>query len=294
VHGVPVPPVPSALDPLAGIRARVDATLTEALREAHASIAALDPVAAILVDELTRLLTAGGKRLRPACCVLGFRAAGGDPDAPTILRAAGALELLHAMALIHDDLIDGALERRGVPSSPVWLADRAREAGSDDPERTGGSMALLAGDLAAVLADRLFLDAGFAPDRLTAALGVYADMRVEMAAGQVLELLGDPTAATGRTARLRGGTYTIASPLAIGATLGGATPEILAALAAFGEPLGEAFQLLDDLEDRDQPMADPTRVTALVDRATDALVGGALAPDVAAALTELAGRVGGR
>jgi geranylgeranyl diphosphate synthase type I len=198
------------------------------------------------------------------------------------------------MALIHDDLIDGALERRGVPSSPVWLADRAREAGSDDPERTGGSMALLAGDLAAVLADRLFLDAGFAPDRLTAALGVYADMRVEMAAGQVLELLGDPTAATGRTARLRGGTYTIASPLAIGATLGGATPEILAALAAFGEPLGEAFQLLDDLEDRDQPVADPTRVTALVDRATDALVGGALAPDVAAALTELAGRVGGR
>ncbi|MFN8632192.1 MAG: polyprenyl synthetase family protein, partial [Chloroflexota bacterium] len=191
------PSLPSAVDPTGRIRARVDEILDEALSRARSSIATLDPSAAILVDELSRLLAAGGKRLRPACCVLGYRAAGGDADEPAILRAASALELLHAMALIHDDLIDRATERRDVPSSEAWLTGRAREAGAADPERTGWSLALLTGDLAAVLADRLLLDAGFAPDRSVAALSVYADMRVEMAAGQVVELLGDPGADPG-------------------------------------------------------------------------------------------------
>jgi geranylgeranyl diphosphate synthase type I len=270
----------------------VDATLGEALRDARAAIAALDPAATILVDDLMRLVAAGGKRLRPACCVLGFRAAGGDATAPAILRAAGALELLHAMALIHDDLIDGARERRGVPSSLVWLADRALDAGADDPERAGRSLALLAGDLAAVLADRLFLDAGFPPERLIAALGVYADMRVEMAAGQVVELVGDPAGAPGPVARLRGGSYTIAGPLEIGATLGGATPAILGILAAYGGPLGEAFQLRDDLRDGDQSTVDASRIAALVQEAVLTLDAAVLAPDVVEALVGLAERVG--
>jgi geranylgeranyl diphosphate synthase type I len=271
---------------------RVDEALTEALGEARTVLAALDPSAPVLVDELLRLLAAGGKRLRPAYCVLGFRAAGGEGDAPEILRAAGALELLHVMALIHDDLIDGAPERRGVPSSAVWLADRARDAGVDDPERTGRSLALLAGDLAAVLADRSFLDAGFTSDRLAAALGIYADMRIEMAAGQVVELLGDPAAAPGRAARLRGGSYTVAAPLAIGATLGGASPAVLAALAAYGGPLGEAFQLLDDLRDRDQPAVEASRIAGLVREAVRALDAEVVPPEVGGALTDLAERVG--
>jgi geranylgeranyl diphosphate synthase type I len=280
------------VDPSEATRARVDAILTGALRDARTTMEDLDPVAAVLVDELLRLLTAGGKRLRPACCILGFRASGGDADAPAILRAASALELLHTMALIHDDLIDGARERRGVPSSPVWLADRAREAGTVDPERAGRSLALLAGDLAAVLADRLFLDAGFPSERLVAALGVYARMRVEMAAGQVVELLGTPADAPGRTARLRGGSYTIASPLAIGAWLGGATTEVLAALAAFGGPLGEAFQLADDLRDRDQPSVDRARIAALTGEAIAALDPRILPPDVVGSLAALAAGVG--
>lgn len=287
------PSLPSAVDPTGRIRARVDEILDEALSRARSSIATLDPGAAILVDELSRLLAAGGKRLRPACCVLGYRAAGGDADEPAILRAASALELLHAMALIHDDLIDRATERRDVPSSEVWLTGRAREAGAADPERTGWSLALLTGDLAAVLADRLLLDAGFAPDRSVAALSVYADMRVEMAAGQVVELLGDPGADPGRAARLRGGSYTVAAPLVIGATLGGASPAVLDTLSAFGGPLGEAFQLLDDLRDRDQPAVDRRRVAALYDEAMDALDGAALEADVAGALADLALRLAG-
>lgn len=285
-------PLPSALDPAERMRARVDATLREALAEARASIAALDPSGAVLVDELARLTAAGGKRLRPAFCIAGFRAAGGDGDTPEILRAASALELLHAMALIHDDLIDGAVERRGVPSSAVWLAALARDGGSDDPERTGRSLALLAGDLAAVLADRLFLDAGFTSERLISALGIYADMRVEMAAGQVVELLGERGDAPGRVARLRGGSYTVASPLAIGATLGGAGAALLAVLAAYGGPLGEAFQLLDDLRDGDRPVVDRGRIGALIGAAVAALDPEVVRGDVVEALAELARRVG--
>lgn len=281
------------MDPAERIRSHVDRALDLALADARETLVELDPSSAILVDEIARLVGAGGKRLRPTFCVLGFRAAGGDPDAVAIVRTAGALELLHAMALIHDDVIDESAERRGVASSHRWLADRARHVGSAEPERTGRSLAILAGDLAAVLADRLFLGSGFPPPRVVAALRIYASMRVEMAAGQVLDVMGSAGArAPGRVARMRGGSYTVGAPLAIGATLGDASPAVLDRLAAYGGPLGEAFQLMDDLRDGDQGSIDRGRVRALVDEAIAALDPRTLPSAVVVALGDLAERVG--
>ena len=144
-------------------------------------------------------------------CFWGYRAAGGVDDEP-IERAAAALELLHTMALIHDDLMDRSPERRGAPASAFQLADRARVRGSSDPERAGASLALLAGDLANVLADRLLLTSGFEPRALVGALDRYHRMRTEMALGQALDLAGgdaDPAL----VARLKGGSYTVEGPL---------------------------------------------------------------------------------
>jgi geranylgeranyl diphosphate synthase type I len=242
------------------LRARVDAALIAFLDGRLRDAESLDPGAEPLVEEILRLVEAGGKRIRPAFCYWGFRAAAGadrgEPDEP-IVHAAAALELLHTMALVHDDLIDGAKERRGVPSTAVWFADRAEALEArGEPEAFGHAMAVLVGDLAAVLADRLLLESGFPPDALARALAVYHPMREGMAIGQYVGLTEASSVASGpeaarRAAALKGGTYTVEGPLLIGAALAGGASNVGECLSRFGRPLGEAFQLRDDLEDGD-------------------------------------------
>lgn len=291
---------------LGSVRAAVDEVLAAYLRECATDLGRIDAAAQMLVDEIARLVLAGGKRLRPAFCVWGYRAAAGthgasapggaaadEPSASDpIVRAASALELLHTMALIHDDLMDGATERRGVVSSAPFLASQARERGvPGDPERFGHAAALLAGDLAAVLADRLLLTSGFDTVALARALGAYHEMRLEMAAGQLLDVAGlasDPESAL-RAARLKGGSYTVEGPLVVGAELAGAGQGIVDGLRAYGVPLGVAFQLRDDLHDREGAHgATSATVNELVRTARRALPQTRMDPEAAVVLDALA------
>src|SRR5690349_21718174 len=105
-------------------RLRVDEALLRFLGERRREVSSLAPDAAVLVDELIRLVRSGGKRLRPLFCYWGFRAAGGV-DGDGIVRAGAALELLHAFAIVHDDLIDGSPARRGQPTTQAAMATRA-------------------------------------------------------------------------------------------------------------------------------------------------------------------------
>jgi geranylgeranyl diphosphate synthase type I len=177
------------------------------------------------------------------------------------------------MALIHDDLIDDSDRRRGV----VTAHRHAAPAGRPDAEAVGRSVALLAGDLAAVLADELLATSGFEPAAIARARTVYDRMREDMAAGQASELLGVPPpdlAEAMRRADLRGGGYSVEGPLRIGAALAGAPPEVEAALSAFGAALGRAFQLADDLRDGEAADGvDRALVERLVVEATRALGG---------------------
>jgi geranylgeranyl diphosphate synthase type I len=202
---------------------RVDRTLEGFLLERREELAAIEPAAAAALDDVIALVRAGGKRLRPAFCYWGFRAAGG-PDGEPIVRAAAALELLHTMALIHDDVMDDSPERRGEPATHVRRARELRATGALDPERVGRSVAILAGDLAAVLADQLLGEAGFGAERLVEAQREYHRMRMAMAAGQYLDLV--PGSSGPRAARLRGAAYTVEGPLVVGgaAPPGGGAP----------------------------------------------------------------------
>ena len=277
----------------ADLRARVDEALAAFLDARRDQVEELDPAALPLVEEVRRLVEAGGKRIRPAFCYWGFRAAGGVDGEP-IVRAAAALELLHTMALVHDDLMDGAKERRGVPSTAVWFSDRASELGAPgDPSDFGSSMAVLVGDVSAVWADGLLAASGFSPDALARASYVYHDMREKMAVGQFLDVggaAGDPEAAR-RAARLKGGTYTVEGPLLIGAALADGSSAVTESLSRFGRPLGEAFQLRDDLEDG-EAAAGVTRetVNALVAEAKGSLDPN-LTTESIAGLGDLADRV---
>ena len=224
----------------------------ELLAYIEAERGALEPEAQPLLDELEALVASGGKRLRPRFCYWGHRAAGGA-DGSAIMRTGAALELLHTMALIHDDVMDRADVRRNRASTFRALADiAARVEHRGDPQRFGASAAILTGMLGFVLADRLFWTAGFDLDVTRRAGDRYDRLRTRAIAGQYLDLLAahrgradEPTAR--RIATLKSGSYSVADPLAIGALLASDDVAVVALLDTYGIALGEAFQLRDDV-----------------------------------------------
>jgi geranylgeranyl diphosphate synthase type I len=260
----------------------VDRELDRFLHEQRKGLAGDDPHSASIFAELERVITSGGKRLRPVFCCLGYRATGTPIEERTI-RAAAALELLHTFAIVHDDVMDRSRTRRGSAASWVHLARLHRSEGMlGDAEQWGVSGAVLVGDLALVLAGRALHEAGFAPERIAPALERYDRMRAEVVIGQYLDVLAAHRGSTDedearRIALLKSGGYTVEGPLHIGALLAGASDEVMASLSAYGIPLGEAFQLRDDVlgvfgdpsvtgKDRDSDLREGKR-TLLVARA---------------------------
>jgi geranylgeranyl diphosphate synthase type I len=277
-----------AVDPFVS---RVDEVLEAFLAERRAEAVALDPAAAEPVDEIVRMVRAGGKRIRPAFCYWGYRAAGGR-ERPAIWRASAALELLHTMALIHDDVVDRDDERRGEPTVGARQASAAAERGQADPGWVGAGVAIVTGDLAAAFAEDLFATAGFPVDRQRAGAERLQQMRLTLAAGAYLDLAGAETSPD-EVAYLKGGAYTVEHPLLIGAALAGSSSALDAALLAYARPLGAAFQLLDDIADGDAAPG-ATREQALRDVAAAAAAADdhAITSAAAAALRQLAELVG--
>ncbi|HWJ83337.1 MAG TPA: polyprenyl synthetase family protein [Nocardioides sp.] len=233
----------------AGVQAELDAFLD---RQAEV-LAPLGADAERLVAE-ARPVVSGGKRFRAAFCHWGHRAvAPGDDDTPALLRAGAALELLHASALVHDDLMDASDTRRGRPATHRGFAAEHRSAGwRGDEEQYGGAAAILLGDLLLSWADELLRRCGFGWDRTASALEVFDLCRTEVIAGQFLDVSvqarGHADLATAMTVlRYKSAKYSIERPLHVGAALAGADAATMRALSAFGLPLGEAFQLRDDL-----------------------------------------------
>jgi geranylgeranyl diphosphate synthase type I len=187
----------------------------------------------------------GGKALRPRFCYWGHALSGKRPGS-LLLRGCAALELLHAFALIHDDLMDRADTRRGVPALHRQFANQHRQHGwAGDAGAYGDAVAILTGDLAFALANRLI---GTLPGR---AREIWAAMVQELTTGQFLDLAGaarqDRSAELARTiAVLKSGRYTVTGPLRFGAALAG-RPGLPDGLARYGDLVGEAFQLRDDL-----------------------------------------------
>ncbi len=182
----------------------------------------------------------GGKRIRPGLVVAGFRCASGDRDISEAVRVGVALELVQTYFLIHDDWMDQDLVRRGGPSVHAELTRRFRS------EHLGAASAILAGDFAVALAQRVIASANVPARAQRQFLSTFAEMQVDAVLGQQLDLLGkaaDPEV----TYALKTASYTVRGPLLLGALLGGAKPATLSALSCFATPAGVAFQLRDDL-----------------------------------------------
>jgi geranylgeranyl diphosphate synthase type I len=240
-----------------------------------------------LVDGVGRLMTQGGKRLRPALVYYTYRACGGRSDRQ-VLPLALAVEFLHTYLLIHDDIMDHAEVRRGQPAAHARFRDLHRAGGlRGDADDFGRSVAILLGDLAHTYAVELFSSLAAPPSARPASPvphwvelnRCFSLMCEEVIAGQYLEYLlahrrltgrpaNGPSAGTAagagapdaappllapresellRVLRLKSGRYTAERPIQLGALLAGAPAELRAELSRYGTAVGEAFQLQDDL-----------------------------------------------
>jgi geranylgeranyl diphosphate synthase type I len=249
---------------LAGlIQERIDDTISQHLSELETLGADPEP----LLAEAKAYL-AGGKRMRAQFAMLGYQAVrplslDSDPtgELGPVLDAACALELFHAAALIHDDVIDRSDTRRGRPAAHRHFEElHRRERWRGDTEHFGVSAAILLGDLLQSWADELLqraCDTTIHRSAAHAARGHFNRMRSEVAVGQYLDVVEEQRAEFAkqseqleRSTRVlvyKSAKYSVEAPLLIGGALAGATPEQEQALSEFGLPVGVAFQLRDDL-----------------------------------------------
>lgn len=243
----PAPPVQGWADDVRHrVRVQVEETVRLRCAEHVHSMDGAGFVSGVLVDFVAR-----GKYLRSMFGYLGWRAAA--PDSPAALNAVAGLELLHAFALLQDDVMDGSLLRRGRPTVHVQLARwHQGQRLSGCPDRFGESGAVLLGDLCLVWAEQAMRESGLGRSVLDRGWPRYDAMRSELAVGQFADLLNEarrvPTLdEVMDVLRRKSGNYTVRRPLELGAAMAGADDELLGLLGDYGTMVGEAFQMRDDV-----------------------------------------------
>jgi geranylgeranyl diphosphate synthase, type I len=236
----------------ADLRLRVEKALGAFLARQRARLDGIDPGLDPVADAIEDFVLLGGKRLRPAFAYWGYRAAGGV-DRDELVAALAALELVQASALMHDDVMDASDFRRGEPAvHRRFAAVHRRNDWAGDPEGFGRAAAILLGDLCLAWSDELLHGSGLDPHTLARARPVFDEMRTEVSAGQYLDVLAQVSRDTSierasTIARYKSAKYTVERPLLFGAALADAPPRVRAAFSGYGLPLGEAFQLRDDI-----------------------------------------------
>jgi geranylgeranyl diphosphate synthase type I len=252
-------PVAERLDPspIATLTERIAAELSAFLAEKAGLLTEISADLGVLAQSARAAVLTGGKRIRPMFAYWGWRCvqpegAAGEAE---LVRAAASLELLHACALVHDDVMDSSDTRRGQPAAHVRFSQFHREQGwSGSGQPFGAAAAILLGDLLLSWSEELFTAAigCLPPDRARVATGHFDLMRTEVVAGQFLDMLAqargafDPAEAL-RVIEFKTSKYTVQRPLLLGAGAAGGSAELVGVLSAYGLLIGEAFQLRDDL-----------------------------------------------
>lgn len=242
------------------IQIRIDRFLDQ-----HTSIIASISTDLVPFSEFSRQFLSGGKRFRAQFCYWGWQSvqpsADNTAERDAAIGAAAALELFHAAALVHDDIIDSSDTRRRAPSAHKRFQALHQASGFlGASDQFGTAAAILLGDLLLGWSDELLDDSlrelGDGA-RATAARAQFNRMRTEVTAGQYLDILEERAWNTRaeddllphaqRVIVFKSAKYSVEAPLLIGATIGGATAGQRSTLQEFGLPLGIAYQLRDDL-----------------------------------------------
>lgn len=198
--------------------------------------------------------TLGGKRIRPLLVLRSYRATSGQLPNEQVVRLAAAIELLHSAFLVHDDVIDHDVLRRGKLNPIGRLRQVASDAGASawEEQQLGDAAGILAGDLLLHECYRLIALAGFEPSRLEQVYELLDEAIYTSAAGELSDVEGSLTGALTSDQALtvsyqKTAVYSFSVPLRAGALLADSSPTTLDLLHAIGGQLGLAFQLSDDL-----------------------------------------------
>lgn len=243
------------------IRAGVDASVRTALDLTAERLRTQSPVADELTEVLGRFLSRG-KRVRSIAMWWGHQIAtatgpGAGPHDPAGLsEVAASIEMLHAAALVHDDIIDASPTRRGEPAVHAHFAKaHAERSWAGDSELYGTGTAIIAGDLCLSLSEEYFTRSGLPTLASAPVIRIHDDFRRDVMLGQFLDVrleaadVADEEIAerAWEVLTYKSAKYSVEQPFLLGAALGGADEELLARLSAFGLPLGQAFQMRDDV-----------------------------------------------
>jgi geranylgeranyl diphosphate synthase type I len=221
------------------VKERVDRHLQAYFRQKRARAAALSAPSEELVAALDDFTMRGGKRTRPAVLVAGHMAVQENTDLGALLDACAGLELLQSYLLVHDDWMDQDDERRGGTTLHKLFADRRHDV------HLGASLAILAGDLGNGFAIELVSRTAMPESNRPRALEVFWEMQQDVVWGQALDLIAYQDVAL--IQRLKTGSYSVKGPLLLGAVIGGASPQQQDALVRWADPVGQAFQVRDDV-----------------------------------------------
>lgn len=268
-------------------RAEVDAWLAPWLRARVEEATGRGAAACAVAVGSSDLVLRGGKRARPALLAAAFEACGGTGGGSAVAAAGGALELFQGYLLTHDDWMDGDDLRRGGPSVPALMRERFGKGGD--------AMSILAGDLLSAWSQRALLELDLPAPQVLGAARELSRAHEDVVHGQVLDVHGGARepADVYLVHALKTASYTVRAPVVMGARLAGASEAQVAALTAFAEPLGVAFQLRDDvLGTFGDPaaMGKPARGDLRAGKQTALIVHALAEPRAARVLREVLGR----
>lgn len=233
-----------ALEKLGQFGKKLDKELKAYFAQKKAEAKAVNPQMAELVEAARDFVLRPGKRVRPALVYFGYKACGGRDD-KAILYTSQAIELLHAFALVHDDVMDQSDLRRGKPTVHKIFAQKYKD------EKLGEAMAILVGDALFAYANQIFSSSPFPDSTIRATRRFFDLVCVELCSGQYLDLVGEKQGfdfpQIEQMMEYKSGKYTIERPLHLGAALAGAPKAAFTAFSDYGIPLGKAFQIQDDI-----------------------------------------------
>ncbi len=230
----------------------VEGRLERFLDEKASEAALVSPSSEEMIRVLSEFTLRGGKRLRASLVFYGYRCFSSQEN-EAVWDAAMSIELIQSFLLIHDDVIDGDATRRGGNTVHCCYQDLHRERyGGRDSEHFGESMALLCGDLAYALANEILAGAQLPGNLLAPTLVAMNRMVRQVIHGECMDVLSGMETGFGEEEilliyQLKSAAYTVEGPLHIGAILGGAGAEDLERASRYAIPLGEAFQIQDDI-----------------------------------------------
>lgn len=237
---------------------RLAVYIDERIARVKSLVTVPDAIAAI--EAVRTVAMTGGKRARPFMAEAMYKALGGT-DSAMIDKVGLGLELFHLFCLVHDDIIDKADKRHGVPTVQVVAEETLPHAPGRDRRHLANSQALLVGDLLFAWASEAFRDAVGKNNGRDRVLRFYFQMIDDVVSGQMLDvsLMARPEAheeLIRKKMELKTATYTFVRPLQIGAALADERTDFASTIEAYGLAIGFAYQLQDDVLDI---VADPVK-----------------------------------